>query len=142
MQVAGAIGLLLLSFMAAAQEVDVVPFYAQEQALKLSYEPVAYMVDDATCERVEGQRMADGRLVGEGATSALFRKDKPRVPFLRVRTRADGVYVARFSANPNEVILSRAYTVDPRTKRFVYGEPTVAVCVAGKAEVGDLVPAS
>ena len=140
MRVAGAIGLFLLPFIVTAQEGDAVPIYTEEQALKLSYEPVAYMVDDATCERVEGQRKAGGRLVGEGATSALFRNDKSGRPFLRVKTRADGVYVARFAASPGEVILSRAYIVDPRTKRFVYGKPTTAACVSSKAEIGVLMP--
>ena len=137
------IAVLVLAIASPAMARDEsVPLYSPEEALQLAAKPAAYMVDDTTCERVEGQKGLNGGVAGAGATAALFRLDKPNKPFMRMRTRDDGVYVARFSANPNEVILSRAYTVDPRTKRFVYGEPTVAVCVAGKAEVGDLVPAS
>ena len=119
---------------------DAVSLYPKEQALRLATQPVAYMVDEMTCERVEGHRLVDGTLAGAGARSALYRLDDRQKPFMRVRTREDGVYVARFPAEPNEVTLSRAYVVDPRTRQFVYGEPTAAQCIAVKARVGDLMP--
>lgn len=141
LRLALAIGLLLLPAHAYAQEEEMVPLYPPEQAVQLARSPIAYMVDSTTCERVEGHRLADGSLAGEGRKGALFRQGKPGQPFMLVTTRIDGVYVARFPANPGEVILSRAYIIDPRTQRVIYGRPTKAKCVAGKAEVGALVPA-
>ena len=55
-------------------------------------------------------------------TSALFRADDRREPFLRVVTREDGVYVARFPAKPGEVIYGRGYIVDSRTGKEIYGD--------------------
>ncbi|WP_028917460.1 hypothetical protein [Pseudoxanthomonas sp. J35] len=131
------VALLLLPAQVPAQEdVDAPPFYPAEDARRLAYEPIAYMVDDETCERVEGHLLADGSLAGEGKKGALFRLDSPQRPFMRVATRADGVYVARFPASPGEVTLARAYVVDRRSRRYIYGKATVAKCVEGRAEVG------
>ena len=135
-----ALGVFLLPALASAPEGDAVAMYTPDQAMRHSYNPIAYMVDETTCERVEGQRMGEGRLEGEGGRSALFRHGQRTRPFMRVTTRADSVYVARFQAQPGEVIYSRAYRVDPRSGRFIYGPPTTAICVEGKAEVGALTP--
>lgn len=126
----------LLAAPFALAEEQVVPLYPPEEALQLSEHPRAYMVDDTTCEWVQGQRLADGRLAGEGRDAALFRQGQLGRPMLRAKTRADGVHVSRFPAHPGEVILARAYIVDPRTRRYVYGEITEAICIPGKANVG------
>ncbi len=131
-----AIAALLAASFAFAEE-QAVPLYPPKEALKLSEEPRAYMVDETTCEWVQGQRLADGSLAGEGHDAALFRHGQLNRPFLKAKTRADGVHVSRFLARAGEVILARAYIVDPRTKRYVYGDVTQAACVAGKAMVGD-----
>ena len=121
----------------ALAEEQSVPLYLPKEALQLSEKPRAYMVDDTTCEWVQGQRLADGSLAGEGRGAALFRQGQMNHPFLKAKTRADGVHVSRFPARPGEVILGRAYVVDPHTRRYVYGDVTATACVAGKALVGD-----
>gem|GEM_PF-2433268 len=101
------------------------------------------MIDATTCERVEGVFRTDAtgqKQVVAGGRSALFRKDRPGTPFMRVEAREDGVYVARFPARPNEVIEARAFVVDPRTRRFIYGDPVHSVCREPKVQVGELTP--
>ena len=121
----------------ALAEDQAVPLYPPKEALQLSEEPRAYMVDDATCEWVQGQKLADGGLAGEGRKAALFRYGQLNRPFLRAETRADGVHVSRFPARAGEVIFARAYIIDPSTRRYVYGDVTQATCLAGKAMVGN-----
>jgi len=120
------------------------PLYSPQDAWQLAHAPQSWMVDETTCERVEGAYHVapDGsRQVLAGQHGALFREGSRR-PFMRVVTREDGVYVARFAAQPNEVIVARAYFVDPRTKRYAYGAPTESVCRAGEVSVSELVPVS
>ena len=116
-----------------------VPLFSKEEALKLVSEPISRMVDETTCERIEATGYAD-RLMEAGTKSALFRMNKPSAPFMRVATREDGVFVARFPAYPNEVIVARSYIVDRRSGRYAYGQPLEATCVSGKVEVGDVLP--
>lgn len=131
---------MLLALSPALAVGQSVPLFTQEEARQLRYQPMSRMVDESNCERISAIWRADGAGPAVGAQSALFRKDEPRKPFLRVKTREDGVYVAVFPAKPNEVIVGRAYIVDPRTRKFIYGEPKESVCVAGHAVVGELKP--
>ena len=117
-----------------------VPLYPPDEALMLSKAPRAYMVDDTTCEWVQGQRLADGSLAGEGRNAALFRQERLTRPFLRAKTREDGVHVSRFQASPGEKIVARAYVIDPYTGRYIYGDATERTCIAGQATVGDPSP--
>jgi len=119
---------------------DEVPPFSPGEAWQLAHEPLSRMIDDVTCERIEGTYLVGSEAspaVISGSTSALFRADRKGTPFLRVRTREDGVYVVRFPARPNEVITSRSYRLDPYTKRFVYGEPSELICLAGEVRVGE-----
>lgn len=97
------------------------------------------MVDDVTCERIEGTAYQDKHLVA-GAHGALFRANSRREPFMRTVTRKDGVYVAQFQARPGEVIYSRAYILDSRTGKEIYGDETRSVCLPGNVSVGDVSP--
>ena len=120
-----------------------VPLFSPEEAWQLAHEPRSRMIDEVTCERFEGVylRSNDGpRKVIAGSVSALFRSRHRGSPFLRVRTREDGVHVTRFPATTNEVITSRSYRFDERTKRHVYGRPFDSVCQAGEVNVGGLTP--
>lgn len=135
LRTAAAIAGLFLASLALAEEQSV-PFYPPEEAMDLSYRPRAYMVDETTCEWVQGQRLADGSLAGGGRKAALFRRDRLGRPFLKTETRADGVHVSRFHAYPGEVIIGRAYLIDPHTRRFVYGDVVEAACMAVRAKVG------
>ena len=139
LRTATAIATFLAASFALAEE-QTVPLYPPKEALQLSEEPRAYMVDDTTCEWVQGQRLADGSLAGEGRDAALFRQGELSRPFLRVKTRADGVHISRFPARPGELISARAYIIDPSTRRYIYGDVTEAACTAGEAKVGDLMP--
>ena len=133
-----AVVLLALSpLLAAGQSV---PRFTDEEVRGLRRQPMSRMVDETTCERISAIWRADGKGPAVGAQSALFRKDDPHKPFMRVETREDGVYVATFPAKQNEVIIGRAYIVDPRTKKIIYGKPLESICVAGRAVVGDLMP--
>ena len=116
-----------------------VPLYSPREALRLARKPVSRMVDDVTCERIAGMSYQDKHLVAN-AHAALFRADDRREPFLRVVTREDGVYVARFPARPGEVIYGRAYILDPKTGKEIYGDETRAVCQPGSVSIGTLSP--
>lgn len=129
----------------AAYEAEDVPLYTPEDAWRLAHAPESHMIDATTCERVEGAFLPDAsgqRLIVSGGHTALFREGRRGTPFLRVRTRQDGVYVARFPARPGERIEARGYILEPRTRRFIYGEPTYAVCRPSRVEVGEVVPAT
>lgn len=120
-----------------------VPLYSAEDAWRLAHAPESRMVDATTCERVEGVWRMDAqgnRQVVANSQVALFRKQNRRQPFMRVETRSDGVFVARFPAQPNEVIYAKTYRLDPQTKRYVYslGPPLETVCRAGKVSTGEL----
>lgn len=118
---------------------DEVPLFLPEEAWQLAHEPRSRMIDGVTCERIEGvylQSSEGPRKVVADSVSALFRSRHRGTPFLRVRTREDGVHVTRFSATPNEVITSRSYRFDERAKRHVYGRPFDSVCLAGEVKVG------
>ena len=119
-----------------------VPLYSQEDALRLAVDPVSHMVDEATCELIAGVRYRDEDGLWRPAPdhySALFRQGNSREPFIRIKTREDGVYVVRFPASQGEVIHGRAYVIDPETGREHYGKGKKVACVsAGKVEVGDL----
>lgn len=120
-----------------------IPLYSPEDAWRLAHAPESRMVDATTCERIEGVFRVDRqgrRQVVAGAKSALFRKANQRIPFMRTEARDDGVYVARFTAKANEVIVARAYIVDPRSRRRIYGEPIELECRAGDVLVSDLMP--
>lgn len=122
-----------------------VPLFSPEEAWQLAHEPQSRMIDDVTCERISGVYFPDSeepRKVLAGWPIGLFRSRRLGTPFLRVRTREDGVYVVRFPARPNEVITGRSYRLDPRTKRFVHGEPYDSVCLSGDVKVGELSPIS
>lgn len=122
-----------------------VPLFSPEEAWQLAHEPRSRMIDDVTCERISGVYYPDSeepRKVLAGWPIGLFRSRRLGTPFLRVRTREDGVYVVRFPARPNEVITGRSYRLDPRTKRFVHGEPYDSVCLAGDVKVGEISPIS
>ncbi len=121
-----------------------VPLYPAEQALALARNPIARMVDGAMCERVGVVRYRDTRGNWKpvpGANVALFRGNSRRRAFMHVMTREDGVYIARFSAVPNEPTYGRAFVIDPQTGEERYGNELRAVCVAGNVEVGELLPA-
>ncbi|MBO9718254.1 MAG: hypothetical protein J7507_16000, partial [Pseudoxanthomonas sp.] len=92
--------------------------------------------DSRLLERVRKPKQGQRQVV-RGGRSALFRKDNPRAPFMRVETREDGVFVARFPATPGEVIVGRVYSVDPRTRRFVYGAPMETTCRQDSVSVGE-----
>lgn len=113
-----------------------VPFYPEEEAYRLARAPRVQMLDEETCEWIQGQRLADGTLAGPQRKAALFRGGESQEPFLRVRTREDGVHVSRFPARVGEVIVARTYVIDPRTRRYVYGKPTTRTCALREAEVG------
>lgn len=120
-----------------------VPLFSPEEAWQLAHEPRSRMIDDVTCERMEGVYLKSNegpRKVVAGSVSALFRSRDHGTPFLRVRTREDGVHVTRFPATTNEVITSRSYRFDERTKRHVYGRPFDSVCQAGEVKVGGPTP--
>lgn len=116
-----------------------VPLFSPEEAWRLAHEPRSRMIDAVTCERIEGVylRSTEGpRKVIADSVSALFRSRYRGMPFLRVRTREDGVHVVRFPATPNEIITLRSYRFDERTKRHVYGRPFDSVCQAEEVKVG------
>jgi len=140
---AGLVAAMLLGLMAPAQaqdhaDEDEMPELSVEQALALHQEPRAWMVDAVTCERVSAVTDPHGRLVGAGGGVALYRQENPRRPFMRVTTRKDGAYVARFPASPGEVIISRAFVRHPRTNQSVYGRATEVVCVDQDVAVGEV----
>ena len=97
------------------------------------------MVDGVTCERIAGMSYQNKYLVAD-ARAALFRADSRQHPFLRVTTRKDGVYVARFPAKPGEVIYGRGYVLDPRTGKEIYGDEARSTCLPGSVSVGELSP--
>ena len=132
--------LLIMAFPVLAQEAPT-SFYSPEEAWELAHRPVARMVDETTCERIEGSyrlgRPASDRAVLAGSHMALFRRGAIK-PFMYVQTRHDGVYVARFPAKPMEVIDGRSMEVDEENKRIYYGHRTWrTVCQAGNVEIGD-----
>lgn len=116
-----------------------VPLYSPKEALRLAKKPISRMVDDVTCERIAGMSYENKHLVAH-ANAALFRSDNRRIPFLRVMTRKDGVYIARFSARPGEVIYGRGYILDSRTGKEIYGDEARSTCLPGSVSVGDLSP--
>ena len=124
-------------------QAEEVPLFSPEEAWQLAHEPRSRMIDDTTCERVEGvylQGSEGSRTVVADSVSALFRSRHRGTPFLRVRTRKDGVLVVQFPATPNEIITSRSYRFDERTKRHVYGRPFDSVCQASEVKVGGPTP--
>ena len=115
------------------------PLYSPREALRLARKPVSRMVDDVTCERIAGMSYQNKHLIVD-AHAALFRADNRREPFLRVITREDGVYVARFPARSGEVIYGRGYILDSRTGKEIYGDEARSVCLPGNVSVGDVSP--
>lgn len=135
---------LLLIFMGLAAPAALatdssVPLYSPREALRLAKKPISRMADEVTCERIAGMSYQDKYLVAN-AHAALFRADDRREPFLRVVTREDGVYVARFPAKPGEVIYGRGYIVDSRTGKEIYGDEWRSVCLPGNVSVGEFSP--
>lgn len=132
--------LMLVVFSSPAQDLeDEMPALSVPEALALHQAPKAWMVDEVTCERVSAVTDAGGRLVGEGGGVALYRQEQPDKPFMRVTTRRDSAYVARFPASPGEVIISRAYVRHPRTNQTVFGKQTEVVCTDNQVAIGELV---
>ena len=116
-----------------------VALYSPREALRLARKPVSRMVDDVTCERIEGTTYQNKHPVA-GAHGALFRANRRGVSFMRVVTREDGVYVAHFPAKPGEIIYSRAYMLDSRTGKEIYGDETKSACLPGNISVGEPSP--
>jgi hypothetical protein len=134
-----ACALLWLPMLAQAQDPDEdMPSLSVSEALALHQAPKAWMVNPVTCERVSAVTDAAGRLIGEGGGVALYRQEKPDRPFMRITTRTDSAYVARFPASPGEVIISRAYVRHPRTNQYVYGRATEVVCSHNDVAVGEV----
>lgn len=120
-----------------------VPLYTPEEALRLGKSPISRMLGGGVCERIDVVRYRHQNNPWSpvaGADVALFRKGNRRHPFMQVVTREDGVYVARFPAQPGEVIYSRAFIVDPASGRRVYGKESRLICMGGKVDVGAPVP--
>ena len=115
--------LSLMAFPVLAQKAPP-PLYSPEEAWELARRLVARMVDETTCERIEGSyrlgRPASDKAVLAGSQMALFRRGAKK-PLMYVQTRQDGVYVARFPAKPMEVIDGRSMEVDEENKRIYYG---------------------
>lgn len=134
--------LCLFALIAGRQQVlaeePPVPLYSPEEALRLSYEPISRMVDDTTCERIEGVRLKNKNLYGAGGLTALYRMNSPKKPFRVTVTREDSVFVVRFPAKPNEVIVAKSISVAPGSNKVWYGKPTYSTCMVGTVQVGDL----
>jgi len=96
----------------------------------------ARMINDSTCEVVSPVTYGKGQVVA-GANVALYRAGK-RKPFMDAVTRDDGVYVARFSAKPNEIVYGRAYRVEPRTGAVSFGNAARMVCAPTRVSVGEV----
>ncbi|WP_313929626.1 hypothetical protein [Pseudoxanthomonas sp.] len=96
----------------------------------------ARMIDDSTCEVVSPVTYGKGQVVA-GANVALYRAGK-RKPFMHAVTREDGVYVARFSAKPNEIVYGRAYRVEPQTGAVSFGNAARMVCALATVSVGEV----
>lgn len=113
--------------------------YSVEQALELAATPLSRMLDEGTCERIEGTRRrgVGGEWVPVPFSASVLYRKGSREPFMRVSTREDGVYVARFPAIPGEIVYARAYLVDPATGQEHFGKPKAGVCApAGRVDVG------
>lgn len=129
----------LLAVAPALAEESSVPLYSREEALALALEPRSRMLDDTTCEHIEGHS-AGGRELRPGARAVLFRRETPNAPFMRVVARRDGVSIARFQATAGEVIVSRGIYHVPGSRKPHYTAPTFSTCVAGNVQVGEALP--
>jgi len=124
----------------SAREYPLVALFSAREAVQLAREPQSRMLDETTCERIEGvmwSRGNDRSMLRPGGIVLLYRAGR-RTPFMEVASREDGVFVARFPAKPGEVIYSQVAAVDPDTGQRQYGRKDFrSVCMNTVVQVGD-----
>lgn len=127
----------------SAQEHPPVALFSPQEAMQLARKPLSRMLDETTCERIEGVMWSRGNgrsMLRPGGMVLLYRAGR-RTPFMEVASREDGVFVARFPAKPGEVIYSQVVAVDPETGQRQYGRKDFrSVCMNTAVQVGDVVP--
>lgn len=101
----------------------------------LPMRPQARMLADGeTCELIAGILTVDGELVKGGVD--LYRGSNRRA-FQQVSTREDGLIVAHFKAEPNEVVSGRAYWFDMQSQSMNHGPRTSTRCLSGSVNLGE-----
>ena len=103
----------------------------------LPMRPQARMLADGeTCELIAGILTADGELL-QGSVALYRDHDRNRDPFMRVPTRKDGLIVAHFKAEPNEVVVGSPYWWDVQQLVNRHGPRVSTQCRSGSVSLGE-----
>lgn len=131
-----------LALPAYSREFPEVPLFSKEDAMKIVRVPMVHMLDDSTCEWIEGALWFDAEkraVLTSGVPMALFRKNEPKEPIFKGVSREDAVFVARFPAKAGDIFYSTGYMISPRNGKGVSTtRPIYGVCANVRVQVGDV----
>lgn len=134
-----ACALFSMSAAARAQQAGALPADADVPppgyAYVLPIPPQARMLEDGTtCELIAGILTHAGEPVDGGV---LLYRDRSSRHFRELSTREDGLVIAHFDAEPNEIVLGRAYWREMRGMDVRYGPRISTQCRSGNVSLGE-----